>query len=59
MNRLHKMFEPDLVAALEKYREDQLDNPDLEEVKTRILIDWFIAHRYLPLGGTQKNETRG
>ena len=51
MSRLHRMFEPDLDAALEKYREDQPDNPGVDEAKNRILIDWFIAHRYLPLEG--------
>ena len=49
MSRLHQMFEPDLIAALEKFQKDQPDNPDQIEALKRILIDWFIAHRYLPL----------
>ncbi len=50
MSKLHKMFESDLDAALERYRADQPDNPDQDEAKTRILIDWLIVHKYLPLG---------
>ncbi len=49
MSRLHKFFEPDLDAAIENYRECQPDIPDQDEAKKRILIDWLIAHRYLPL----------
>lgn len=49
MSELHKMFEPALIAAFEKFRKDQPDDIDQIEALKFILTDWFVAHRYLPL----------
>lgn len=56
MSELHKMFEPDLIAALENFRKDQPDDIDQIEALKRILTDWFIVHRYLPLEGNKEKE---
>lgn len=56
MSELHRMFEPDLIAALEKFREDQSDDIDQIEALKYILTDWFVAHRYLPLEGKRNRE---